>query len=208
MFFELGAGPGAVRGDLRDALQREWDRMSRPGAVWSGSERIAIAETARAAQAGAAVVGTGAAHDAAATIATRPSSIRRVTVDTWMMEGLGMAHYVELVGVVSRLVAVDTVLATLGETLEPLPEPVEGEPTGEVAMDARERKAWVPMVGATSIVGALSMVPVEMEAMLDLHGPAYLTPEQMGDPVFQRGLHRAQMELVASRTSAINECFY
>ncbi len=47
-----------------------------------------------------------------------------------------------------------------------------------------------------------------MEAQQHLHGPIYLTYEEMADLDFRRGLHRSQMELVAARTSAINECFY
>ena len=52
------------------------------------------------------------------------------------------------------------------------------------------------------------VVPAEAEAQDDLHGSMYLTQDQMSDPSFERGLTRAQMELVASRTSALNECFY
>jgi len=51
-------------------------------------------------------------------------------------------------------------------------------------------------------------VPAEMEAQRDIHGPLYLSYEQMGLANFQRGLHRSQMELVAATTSALNECFY
>jgi AhpD family alkylhydroperoxidase len=30
----------------------------------------------------------------------------------------------------------------------------------------------------------------------------------MEEPDFQRAMHRTQMELVAARTSQVNECFY
>ena len=55
---------------------------------------------------------------------------------------------------------------------------------------------------------SLSAVPAEMAALEALHGPAYLAYDEMQDPAHTRGLTRAQMELVAARTSAINECFY
>jgi len=64
------------------------------------------------------------------------------------------------------------------------------------------------MVGGASIVQALSAVPSEAEAQEDMHGPLYLTYAQMQDLQFVRGLTRPQMELVAARTSALNECFY
>ena len=47
-----------------------------------------------------------------------------------------------------------------------------------------------------------------MKSLEALHGPAYLTFQEMGDPAIQKGLSRAQIELVASRTSSINECFF
>ena len=91
---------------------------------------------------------------------------------------------------------------------EALPEPAPGEPTGDTDSRASPGPAWVPMVGGASIVGALSLVPREMAAQEELHGPLYLTYEEMADMGFRRGLDRRQLELVAGRTSAVNECFY
>jgi hypothetical protein len=51
-------------------------------------------------------------------------------------------------------------------------------------------------------------VPAEAEALLSLHGPLYLTVEQMQDPAYKKALTRAQMEFVAARTSYLNECHY
>jgi len=141
-------------------------------------------------------------------VGAQPASVRSTHVRGWSEDGLGMAEYVELVGVVSRSSAVDAIVRGLGGEPEPYPAPIGGDPTGEVAGNARQGRAWVPMVGGASIVTALSLVPSEMDAMIEFHGPAYLTMEQMADPVFERGLDRAQMELVAARTSATNECFY
>ena len=36
----------------------------------------------------------------------------------------------------------------------------------------------------------------------------YLATGEMGELDVQRGLHRTQMELVAARTSLLNECFF
>jgi hypothetical protein len=99
-------------------------------------------------------------------------------------------------------------LRGLGAAQEPLPEPVAGPPTGEIADNARPRKAWVPMVGGMSIVDALSLVPAERQAMFDYHGPGYMTPTEMADFTYTRDLDRSQIELIAARTSAVNECFY
>lgn len=45
-------------------------------------------------------------------------------------------------------------------------------------------------------------------AMHRLHAALYLAMDQMGDMDAHRGLHRTQMELVAARTSLLNECFF
>jgi hypothetical protein len=137
-----------------------------------------------------------------------PAAIRSSTVDGFRAAGLGDPRYVELIGVVSRLAAADGVMRTLGLPLEPLPDPVDGSPTGAVDAAAGRGPAHVPMVGGASIPQALSLVPAESAAQEDLHGPLYLTYEEMGDLAFVRGLDRTRMELVAARTSAINECFY
>ena len=64
------------------------------------------------------------------------------------------------------------------------------------------------MVGPTSIIQALSLVPAESAAQREIHGPLYMSYEQMADYGFRRTLDRAQMELIAARVSAVNECFY
>ena len=66
----------------------------------------------------------------------------------------------------------------------------------------------MPMGGGASIVDALVLVPSESAAQRDMHGPLSLTYEGMADLTCAGGLTRAQMELVAGRTSVINECFY
>ena len=202
--FDFSASPVPVRDDIADEFRREWSRLRNPGPTWTGSERVAIAGAARSGSA------EGIPDDAvrcADQICRDPVSLTREWV-TEASDSLGMERYVELVGVVARVAAVDFFHRGLGLPPEPLPEPVAGDPTGAIDGMARPGKAWVPMVGGASIVGALSLVPSEMQAQEQLHGPIYLTYEGMGDLGFRRGLHRSQMELVAARTSAINECFY
>ena len=123
-------------------------------------------------------------------------------------DDLGYPRYVEIVGITSRLAAVDTFHVGLGVGLEPLPDPEPGDPSNAEEPSARPGAAWVPMVGGASITQALSLVDAESVAQEDLHGPLYLTYEGMAEYDYVGGLSRAQMELVAARTSAINECFY
>jgi len=61
-----------------------------------------------------------------------------------------------------------------------------------------------------SILSALDLLPDVGRAYRASFGPQYMTEKDMERPDFERspGLNRAQMELVASRTSLLNECFY
>jgi hypothetical protein len=138
-----------------------------------------------------------------------PAAVTEARISDWGSRGLSATRYVELVAIVSQLTAVDTFHRALGLDLAPLPVPQPGRPSRELPQPAATlTKSWVPMVGPPSIPTSLSAVPAEMAALEALHGPMYLSYEEMGDPAIARGLTRAQMELVASRTSAINECFF
>lgn len=209
MSFELAGPATAVRSEIQRAFRREWERLARPGTWFDGSERIDLARAARAARGRARPAAgiPGPAEEAAATISARPAGIRRVWVED-VADAIGYAPYVEVVGVVSRLSAIDTFHVALGIPLEPLPVPSPGSPTRIEEPLARRSAAWVPMVGGASITQALSLVEPEAAAQEDLHGPLYLTYEEMAELDYVRGLSRVQMELVASRTSAVNECFY
>ncbi len=204
--------PHDARNDLADGMRRDWQRMAAAGTWWSGQERVAIAEVFRAAQAGEAVLSPvlpDVAVEAARRLAVEPASTTAAIVANQPDAGMEHAAYVELTGVISRLAAIDAVHRALGADLEPLPTPEPGEPSRiPQPAQARQGRAFVPMVGGASIVGALSLVPDEMEAQRDIHGPLYLSYEDMALYDYQGGLHRTQLELVAGRTSAINDCFY
>jgi hypothetical protein len=199
-----------VRPEILDLLGREWLRLAAPGSFWDGHQRVEIAGVARAARRGSSESAESlpaVANSAAAMLGSTPGRATRIWVES-VVSTIGPGAYVELVGVVARAVAVDSFHRSLGAPEPRLPDPQGGEPTGEEDLAARSGAAWVPMVGGASIVQALSAVPAEAEAQEDMHGPLYLSYEQMQDLQFTRGLTRQQMELVAARTSALNECFY
>ncbi len=210
--FNFSSSPLPVRSDLTSVFRAVWEGTAKPGTWWEGTERVAIASTARAAYAGKdpeSSVLSPAAIEAANVLGRKPSAVTQEMIAGWEADGLTPDRYIELIGIVSRVIAIDTFHRGLEIDLEPLPNAESGTPTGAVPQPAATRtKAWVPMVGPPTIPTSLSAVPAEMDALEPLHGPMYLTYEQMGNPNIQRGLHRSQMELVASRTSAINECFF
>ena len=137
-----------------------------------------------------------------------PASVREARVRELEQSGVPASTYVEVLGLVSRLTAVDTFAFAAGVEPVELPSPADDEPSARVADDAALDGGWVPTVGAAYPPTALSLVPDEHEAMLDLHAVFYLSIPAMSDLDADRGLHRTQMELVAARTSLLNDCFF
>ena len=139
--------------------------------------------------------------------------------------GLSAAEYVELVGVVTMVAGVDFFARAAGIPPFRLPEPLPGEPARRLPPAARPGLAWVPTIApeeasgpeadmygdgafVPNIMRALSLVPDEVRMLRRLSAAHYLPIEQIPDPTARRTLDRMQMELVAARVSALNECFY
>ena len=204
-----------IRPELVEAFDRAWRSIAAAGAWWDGAERVAIAACTRAARIdeGSEATGRGeslprAAQEAAALLSGSPAAVTEAWVSE-ISEAIGQHRYVELVGVVAMVSAIDTFHRLTGRPLAALPEPQPGEPTQEPAPDGlRRNRTWVSMVMPLPpfVLGA---VPSAMVAMNGLSEPLYMPHDEMGDPDWQRGeLHRTQMELVAASTSHVNECFY
>lgn len=207
---ETGAVAATLTSDYIDALDREWHRLRSAGTWWTGAQRVAIAAVARAARDGRAITPAELpepAIEAAARLSTHPH-IDQAWVDSLAARGVAAPAYVEILGVVSRLNAVDTFLFGIDHAEQPLPEPLDGEPSRLVVADAAINGAYVPTVGEAWAPNALSAVAAEVDAMTDLHDVLYLSMPEMGDMNIEKGLTRAQMEFVAARTSVLNDCFY
>ncbi|MCP3854441.1 MAG: hypothetical protein GY698_06855 [Actinomycetia bacterium] len=193
-----------------DGVDREWERLGRPGTWLTGEERVGVATVAREARAEVdwgdhGLPGVVAA--AARRVSAQPATIRPDWIDANLAAGLGHLTYVEIVGIVARLAAVDTFLLGIGWPERPLPPAQPGEPSRQVVDEATITDSAVPMVG-TGAPGSLTAVAAESEAQFDLHGALYLSIDEMGDMDISKDLHRTQMELVAARTSRLNDCFY
>lgn len=163
--------PG-VRDDLTAAHARYWGRLARPGASWSGPERVALAREARhapgcaycrrrravlspfAAEQGVHDVAPGNAGllpapavDAVHRIVNDASRLTRRWYEQTLADGLTDVRYVELAGTVAAMVSIDAFCRAVGASLHPLPEPEPGAPTGYRPAAARDDgQAWVPMV--------------------------------------------------------------
>jgi hypothetical protein len=219
----MAVGQLEVAASYDAAIGREWRRIAEPSSFLTGVERVGLAMEARRARWGDGTP-TGVVSEPAAEAARRLSADPARAIEGWALDGayrpacgwfdrlvargLDPLAYVEIIGLVSRLVAVDTFEFGVGRALRPLPDPVAGAPTGQVDPEAAMNGAWVPTVGDPQAPVALSAIPAEHEALHDIHGVFYIPADQILDFDLVLDLIRPQLELVAARTSMLNECFY
>jgi alkylhydroperoxidase family enzyme len=172
--------------------------------------------------------GLGALPEAAVEVihrvVTDPGRLSRAWFEKTLASGLSDAQYVEIVGVVVTVVSIDSFCRALGVPAETLPEPEPGEPSRRRPPAARPNGAWVAMIPqgreagpdadlygagrAVNVIRAMSLVPDEVRGLKDLNAVHYLATDRMMDLRAGCALDRAQMELIAGRVSALNECFY
>lgn len=242
-FYDDAAVP--VPAELAAAHADAWARLTRPGTWWSGAERAAIAAEARDAAAcglcaswgnapGPDRVGRGHQNlgslsepviDVIHRVMNAPGHLRRAWFDAVLAAGLSAEAYVEIIGVLSTVVAVDTTSRGVGAPLPTLGEGEPGEPSRHRPAGLGDFDAWVPMLDperldaserdlfpsgqAANIQRALSLVPDEVRTLNALHALQYLPFEQVADvSAGSDGLTRPQIELVAGRVSALNGCYY
>jgi hypothetical protein len=134
--------------------------------------------------------------------------------------GVSEEEYVETVSVVAHVVAIDTMARGLGLDALPLPRPQAGAPSQYRPAAAKPGGAWVPWLEPTdlsdaeaglyptgrpaaNIMKAMSLVPDEVRGFFDL------VSHQMRDFSREyRAISHAQIELLAARVSALNQCLY
>jgi len=209
--FEFKGSPVPIRDDLKDAYTRLWSHLAEPGPTLTGTQRLEIAAHVRMARSG----DTPQPNDLpsslltlAATLFVDPSRVDGPMV-LQTTEAVGDPMVVEAISIASMLSAVDGAHAALGADLEPLPSPLVGNPTDEITRGLKRRHTHVPMpAGAIPI--ALDLLPSVGKAFRNSFGPQYMMEHEMASADFDRtpGLNRAQIEIVSSRTSLRNKCFY
>jgi len=186
--------------------------LTSAGSYFTGVERSAIclhARHARGLTASAPEV-LPIIASSVARVATEAMHSRQEHVAAWQAEGLDVLAFVEMVGVVAQISSIDSYRIGLGAPLDPLPAATAGEPTGASDERAVTSNAWVPTVGVALAPTALNALPVEKASKDAMSREWYLTDEFVHKYTVEPGreLTRAQMELVASRTSYLNECFF
>ncbi len=141
--------------------------------------------------------------------------------------GLSDPEFTELVAIVSFVVNLDVFARGIGVPLRPFSEPQAGAPSRVVPKEAVLEQAFVPSIPnvpdggdvANELYGghfkpwimrSLSLVPDEYRAHVALEQAQYnpLPKVMVYDYSHHEGLTRPQVEIVAGRVSAINDCFY
>jgi len=159
-------------------------------------------------------------------VTTDAGRLTRAWLDSLVAEGLSLEEYIEIVGTLVHTLSIDEFCRGLGLPLHELPEPVAGEPSQRRPEHLVQEGAWVPMLpmrvddgpesdiweGALhgNVLRALSLVPDEVRTLTDLLDIHYIEYSQIADwTASPKGtLSRIQIELVASRVSGYNDCFY
>ena len=165
--------------------------------------------------------------DAVHRVVTDQTRITQAYIDDNASKGLSNEAYVELVGVVVAVLSIDEFHRALGMPVEALPDPLPGNPSQYKPANLSDDIGFVPTVPPKGAVGeesdlwskellarnvmrALTLVPNAFREWHAISAAQYLALDQMPD-YFQddaRSINRLQMELVAGRVSAVNECFY
>ena len=238
-----------VRNEITESHDRVWQAVGKPGTWLTARERISVAAETRVARAcplcleskaalsPASVIGThltesslsSSAIELVHRLVTDPGRITRTWVERLLLNGLSDAEYVEIAGLVSAVLVVDTFHAALGLPLRDMPEAVAGEPTRRRPRTATHDNSYVPMIPVDGLVDdytdlydrqapwvpnvhrAFSLVPDATRVADDLMHSHYLPYERVPNYTnadHGRAIDKTQMELVASRVSIHNNCFY
>ena len=157
-----------------------------------------------------------------------PGRISRAWVENLRFEGVGDVEYVEIAGLVSSVCVVDTFCQALGLTLRQLPKAISSENNYKRPATAEDEGAYVPMIAVDrlqvdysdlydlnhwvpNVHRAFSLIPDVVRLADDLMASHYFPYESVpryADQNHDYAISKTQMELIASRVSINNDCFY
>ena len=220
--------------ELKTAHETAWNKIAGPGDFFSGEERIEMIKAARDADdceltlarknaiSPFAVTGEYVGDylldsntiDVIRRIASDPGRLTKAWFDQVIANGLAPEEYVEVVSVVTTSIIIDTLHQALGLAQPLLPQAREGNPRKVLNSGAIEIGAWLPVLDVPSqtadhglpkvpnIARSLGLVPGALQLFFGTFSPHYSLSN------IQSSLSQDQAEFVASRVSAMNECFY
>lgn len=210
-----------VGGEIADSHREAWAMLARPGTWWTGAERLAIAGRARKLFAlRSTPPWLRRLDDSEPGLSARAVAVvDKIALDaggvdrdwaTSAMADIGDGAYVELIAVVATIVMIDVFAEAVGVERAQLPAPEPGEPSRSRPDGLGDIGAHVPVLDpfpAANVARALSLVPEANKLFRCVSVPTYSAPG-FSSLQWDTPLSRPQVELVASRVAAMNECFY
>lgn len=190
----------AVWAEVRDARTNPLDR----------ARRAALTPNAVDGEHGATPELSAAAVDVVHRTASDPGRLTRAWAQERIAE-LGEETYTELIGVTAIVTVLDRFERAMNRDEQPLPRPIDGEPSRIRPHDVGDVGAWVSQTtGPTraNVSRTLSLVPDTNRSWRTLVDTHYSRGAAFADLRWPFALSRPQTELVAARTTALNECFY
>ena len=226
--------PYPVRPELKRKHLEAWRMIASPGPFLDARERVQIVHEARAALScdlcrrrldalsPNAVAGV---HDAVSDlhpalvdmihrVRTDPARMTKSVFEGVLAAGIPAERYIEAVSVVCTSVIVDTFHNALGLPVPDTLPPEPGPPTGQEPPRVVDADAWVPLTDVAvedgvfglprspNIARAMGLVPGAVALFFLAFRAHYALRDVPLD------ISQAQAEFIASRVSAINECFY
>ena len=159
-------------------------------------------------------------------VITDPKRLTKTWFDGVLSQGLTPEAYIEVVGTTVHVFMIDEFCRALGEPVNTLPKPLVGAPSGYRPAGTIDVDAWVEVLPNDiepgrpefdlagklqfNVFRGLSLAPDEVRTVLDLIAIHYLPGEEIGDfrSGFGGALDRYQKEVVATRISSFNSCYY
>ncbi len=223
-----------VRDSIVESHKQGIDAFGLPGTWLTGAQRNAILKEARAASnctlcrqrrealSPYAIEGN---HDTASDlpaklidvihrIKTDSGRLTRAWFDSIIEDDLSPEAYVEIVGAVATSLILDSFAIAIDANLLEPSEIRKGEPYRKKNESVFEGGAWVPLFdlpqemtetglpSSPNIFRAMGLVPTAIEHFFGVMRSHYA----LADLDF--AISRSQTELIASRVSSLNECFY
>lgn len=165
-----------------------------------------------------------AAVEAIHRVATDSGRLSASWVDGLLADGLSDGAYIEIAGLTAMTKMMDAFAWAADVEPPPLPQPRDGAASGYRPPGAKKSDAWVavvkledvsetdgPLYGATAggVHQALSLVPDSKRAFWALGEPHYIPMDEIRNTDTRvRAISRAQIEILAGRTSALHQCMY
>lgn len=202
-----------------------WENLGKPGAWWSGAQRIEIAkevrdsnpplltervtDLSRYSNQGTETI-TPFTRAVVRKVTYESSSIDRGTFEQIVSE-LGEDRYAELAAIVTQIVPIYSLSDILQCRREALPRVEAGSTSCERPDHLIDGVGFLPTFptnGLPNVAVSLSLAQADNARRMMLVRSMYSGTNFTEMVWSHRHLSRQQIELVAARTSAINECFY